>query len=62
MYTSDNALIGYAEQSAEGVYVFTSPDQLKGVRVHPPFRVDASAAGDGLAANVAEALSGLLGR
>jgi hypothetical protein len=64
VYTSEGALIGYAEADADAVYVFTSPEQLRGVRVHPPFRVAAATAAksQGLAAGLAEVLSGALGR
>lgn len=61
VHTSDGALVGYAELHTEGVYVFTSPDQLKGVRVHPPFRV-ATSPREGLVAGLTEVLSGALGR
>ena len=59
--TSDGTLIGYATQSAEG-YVFTQPEQLRGVRVHPPFRVASAPSGAGVATTLAEVLSGALGR
>lgn len=63
VYTSEGALIGYAEANKEKVYVFTSPEQLRGVRVHPPFRVASAATPPGgLAAGLAEVLSGALGR
>ena len=58
-----SALIGHAEVNKDQVYVFTSPDQLRGVRVHPPFRVASAATqSGGLAAGLAEVLSGALGR
>ena len=63
VYTSEGALIGYAQAGADAVYVFTSPEQLRGVRVHPPFRVASAATpSGGLAAGLAEVLSGALGR
>mgnify|MGYP001075594214 CR=1 FL=1 len=63
VYTSEGALIGHAEVNKDQVYVFTSPDQLRGVRVHPPFRVASAATqSGGLAAGLAEVLSGALGR
>ena len=64
VYTSDGALIGYAETSSgtEPVYVFTSPSQLHGVRVHPPFRVGGVQQGGGLVEGIGQALSDALGR
>ena len=62
VYTSDGALVGYAESSTETpAYVFTAPEQLKGVRVHPPFRV-AVTERSGLVEGMTEVLSGVLGR
>ena len=61
VYTSDGTLIGYATQAAEG-YVFSSPDQLRGVRVHPPFRVATEPEAAGIVAGMVEVLSGALGR
>jgi hypothetical protein len=67
VYTSAGALIGYAEAAAteaEPLYVFVQPESLKGVRVHPPFRVESGndTSSGTLAAGLAHVLSGALGR
>ena len=61
VYTSRGELIGHAEMR-DTEYVFTSPAQLQGVRVHPPFTVEGSERGEGVASALAGVLSEALGR
>lgn len=66
VYTSDGTFIGHAQLDAgpSPTHVFVSPEQLRGVRVHPPFRVGTPQGGPSpnLAAGLASVLSGALGR
>ena len=61
VYTSTGELIGEAELTQDAVYVFVSPSQLHGVRVHPPFKVEAQRS-QGVASALAGVLSDALGR
>lgn len=62
VHTSEGTLIGHAECNSEAVWVFTSPSQLQGVRVHPPFQVQGSERSEGVASALAGVLSDALGR
>lgn len=61
VHTSEGSLIGIAEQQ-DAVYVFVSPSQLRGVRVHPPFTVQGADRNEGVVSAVAGVLSEALGR
>ncbi len=62
VYTSGGTLIGYAEKCPDAnMFVFTNPQSLRGVRVHPPFRVECREE-TGIVSSVTEILSGALSR
>ena len=62
VHTTDGQLIGHAELTQDAVYVFVSPSQLQGVRVHPPFTVEGGERSQGVASALAGVLSEALGR